>query len=248
MARVVNPRRHLVDHQRRGGIGAEIEHLDCQKADVAESFRNGPGDAARLGGMFRRQRGRDRRRIEDAVLVRVRRHVIEARLAIDAAHDEHRDLVLEIDEAFENGRRFSEAFESRFQLRAFRDARLALAVVAHAARFQDALLAHGRDGLGEIRLAVDGRKRRHGNAEAADEALFLEAVLRNRERFRPWPNGRHGLGGGCGGERNVLELIGDDIDARGEARDLGGVVEVSDDGAGGNVECGARQRQNRCGT
>ena len=58
--------------------------------------------------------------------------------------------------------------------------------------------------------------------------------------FGPGLHGLHGLGCGCCGERNVLELIGDDIDARGEARDLGGVVEVTNDGAGGNVERGAR--------
>ena len=131
-----------------------------------------------------------------------------------------RDLALEIDQPFQDQRHAAQRLEGAVGavLRAAKQA-LALAVIAHPARLQDAAAAEsGERGL-QIGLAADRFEGGGGDAAAVQEALLRQPVLRGLERLggrkhRPLlvevPDGLDG---------HVLELVGDDVGCRGELRE-----------------------------
>ena len=95
----------------------------------------------------------------------VGRDVVEARLAGEAAHEQHRHLALEAHERLERRRRAADGLERRGDLAGRLDARLALAVVAEAARLQNRRRADLGDGRGKVVGAGDRRKARDRNAQ-----------------------------------------------------------------------------------
>src|SRR5262245_20350685 len=84
---VVHARGDLVDHEARGRIGAQVEHLDRQHADVVERLRNGGADLARPGQILAWQSRWHGRAVEDAMAVDVDRAIVERQLPIGGAHD-----------------------------------------------------------------------------------------------------------------------------------------------------------------
>jgi len=96
---------------------------------------------------------------------------------------------------------------------------LPLAVVAERPGLEDAVATDGRKREVEVGVARDVRERLHGHAGRAQELLLLDAVRGQLERPH---TGAHRLL--LGQEReahsgDVLELEGDDVDVRREARE-----------------------------
>ena len=72
----------------------------------------------------------------------------------------------------------------------------------------------------EIGGSLDRGERSDRYAEARDEELLLEPVLRILQRLGAGPHRRDGVRRGCRRERHVLELVGHDVDCRGKRSDL----------------------------
>src|SRR5690606_7429580 len=90
---------------------------------------------------------------------------------------------------------------------------LALAVIAHAARLEDAAAAEGGQRRRQIGVAVDGAEIRRRQADRIDEALLRQPVLADLQRARRRKD-RHDLLKRLGGaDRYVLELVGDHVAA-----------------------------------
>ena len=69
-----------------------------------------------------------------------------------------------------------------------------------------------RDRSIEIGGSLDRGERSDRYAEARDEVLLLEPVLRILQRLGAGPHRRDGVRRGCRRKRHVLELVGDDVD------------------------------------
>ena len=163
---------------------------------------------------------------EDMALVLVLAEIVGDDLAFEAARGDDRDFALEGDEAFEDHRRRAERAMERGDVRALADQRLALAVVAEAAGLQDRGAAELGDRARERARVLDADEGRGLEAEAAQERLFDQPVLRQRERARAGPH-RHARGEILDRRRrHVLELEGDDVDRLGEALERRLVVEA----------------------
>jgi hypothetical protein len=99
VAGVVHARRHLVGDQR----AADVEQFDREYADVVEFTQQGPHE---LLGRARHGRCQIGRRCsaaaQDAALVHVLGEWPDGRLAVDAAHREHRQLARERDQTLDD--------------------------------------------------------------------------------------------------------------------------------------------------
>jgi hypothetical protein len=102
---------------------------------------------------------------------------------------------------------------------------LALAIVAEVRRLEDARAAELRHRLPQLRFVLHDAERRDGKARALQELLFAQTILRGVEDIATGPE-RHA---GCerieGLDRNVLKLVGDDIDALRELEKRGDIGE-----------------------
>ena len=87
---------------------------------------------------------------------------------------------------------------------------LALAVITQAAGLQHAVAAEFGEGRGKVGVIVHRKEIRCGYADAVKEALFGEAVLADLQRPGRREDGNVLGKPAGGGDRHVLELIGDD--------------------------------------
>ena len=92
--------------------------------------------------------------------------------AVEAARRDHRHLALEIDEAFENGRRAAERAMQRREVGALADQRLALAVIAEAPRLEDRRAAERGDRAHQRAGVLDGGETARSQAEVASGTSF----------------------------------------------------------------------------
>ena len=156
-------------------------------------------------------------------------------VALEAARRDDRDFALEGDEALEDHRRAAERSMDRRNVGALADQRLALAVVAEAARLQDRRPAELGDRARERAGVLDPDEGRGLQAEIAQEGLFDQPVLGQRQRARAGPDGQ-ALGQELDRrDRHVLEFVGDDVDRFGKARQRLLVVEGGDRARRGGV-------------
>ncbi len=152
-------------------------------------------------------------------LVLVLAEIVGDDLAFEAPRGDHGYLALEGDEALEDHRRGAERPVDRGDIGAFANERLALAVVAEPSRLEDRRTAEFADRAHQRARVLDPDERRGLEAEVAQERLFDEPVLGQRQRPRPGPN-RHAFVEKLDGRgRHVLEFVGDDVDRLGEARE-----------------------------
>ena len=125
----------------------------------------------------------------------------------------------------------------------FLDRRLTLAVIAEAARLEHRRPADPLDRRRKLGRRSHIGERRGADAEPGDKVLFGEPVLRGRQDFRIGQDRNARRQKRRGLRRHVLELIGNDIDIRGEAVErLGvGVIGAGDamhDVEGGRIRIG----------
>ena len=213
VARVVDPRRELVDHQ---PAAAQLEQLDGQQPDEVEAAREPLGD---LGGVERLERIDRRRRDalgQDPGVVDVARRREGAGPPVAVAGEDHRQLGLEVDLRLEQQRPAvlaAQRADRGRDLGTRTDPRLAPPVVAAERQLEPARVAERvRGGLGVVDPAHLA-PRRHVLADGADEPALREPVLGRPERRQPGPQ-RGVLPGGRGGiEAHVLQLVRDDVAA-----------------------------------
>src|SRR3990172_2486984 len=236
VARVVRPRRDLVDEQ---ALIVGNEHLDREQAHELEALSDRPGDRLRLMRDTGRELGRGEGGIEDVLLVPVLDRHVAAHRAVEPARHDDRDLHAEIDPRLENGRCSPDRAPRRLALPDRLDVRLALAVVAQAPRLEHGGRREVFERVAERGEGGDGRVGCDGDAEAAHEIFFQRPILADAQRI---PAGAHGhplgqpLDAVVG---DVLELEGDDVDRLREGVELGSIVPAAN-GAGP-----ARQRARR---
>jgi N-acyl-D-aspartate/D-glutamate deacylase len=106
--------------------------------------------------------------------------------AVAAPRRHHRGLVCEIDKAFQDGRRALEAFKRLGRFVRRRDFRLALAVIAEAARLDDAAAAQLGERLRTRLINSTSRRRtaRSSSPSFSTKAFSLKTVLGDRQRLR----------------------------------------------------------------
>ena len=214
MAGIMDARGEFVDDQRLA-LALALEHLHAKHADMAERV----GDLA--GNLF----GRDRRAVgdaggraadgEDAVLMHVLHRVVEGERAVLTAHDDHRDFAFEQHQAFEQRRHVADRLERGGRRILGADRRLALAVIAEAARLEQRRRLDARQGRAQILQPVDAGIRGDGDAEPADEILLGQAILRDGERLGLGENRRRARRRFKRLGRHVLELAGHHVDVLG---------------------------------
>ncbi len=209
------------------------EHLDGQHADQVERACDPPADRRGLFGQRRCDRRRCDRSPQDVVLVDVLDRHVDGHRAIDAAGDNHRDFLIEIDPAFEDTGALAGGAGHRLpgagKIGRLADRHLTLAVVAVARRLEHRRPADVRQRRRQRLWRRDRPPRCRRHAAAVEEGLLDEPVLAGGEDGGTGAQ-RHQLvddGGGAGG--NVLELVGDDVDGGGE-RLQGRLIAVVGDG------------------
>ena len=139
--------------------------------------------------------------------------VVSHDLAFQAARRDHRDFALEGDEAFKDHRRRAQRAVNRGDVRAFADQRLALAVVAEPPGLEDRGTAEFGDRAHQRARILDADKGRDLVAEIAQEGLFRQPVLSQRQSARARTD-RQALSEKFDRRRrHVLPLEGDDVDA-----------------------------------
>ena len=116
------------------------------------------------------------------------------------------------------------------------DRRLALAVIAEAAGLQHRRPADPLERRASSAGRADIGERRGADAEAGDEVLLGEPVLRRRQDLRIGQHRNARGEKGRGLRRHVLELVGDDVDIGGEAVERLGVGVVGAGDAMHDVE------------
>ena len=219
---------HLVEHR---AVGAD-EELAGQHADIIEFGRDPFGQRGGFVGLGEDCRGRgDGGVAEDGVAVGVERWIVARDAAVEAAGDQDRELVVEGYERFEH-RGAADRVPRGLRGVGRVDLDLALAVVAEAGGLQHGGGTDRRQASAQAVEAVDCGPGRWTAADALHEAFFADPLLRDAECARAWVDGDalgepfHGL------DRDVLELVGDDV---------AGVGEVGKDDA--VVVVGARHRR-----
>ena len=227
VAAVVDTGCHLVEH--RAVRAAEELHRD--HPDIVQRLGDAAHQRARFLGLVGDDPcGRHDRLRENAVAVDVGGGIPEQYLPIFAAHGEDREFLLEGDEPFQDRRHAADRRPGAAQILGREDARLALAVIAEAARLQDGGGADRLDRGGQIVGAVDLDVGRRAAAERLDETLLVQPVLRRIERARV------GQGGEIGQRAriDILELVGDHRDLGRKAGHGGGIVVAAAGPAIGN--------------
>src|SRR5688572_5245289 len=224
---IVDARRHLVGDQ----PSALDEILDAEHADVAERAHQppvvAPGKA--LQPRVRPGRAGDR---EDAAGVHVLGERVGLHVAGPVARRDERDLAREFHHPFVDEGLPGEACVAFRRVADPADADLSLAVVSEAARLQDAGRAERRKRALKVRDRVHGGIGCDRNAEALENPLLGQAVLRDLERARRRPYGPDARDGPRRRDRHVFPVEGDDVDAAREAGQPRAVVEVPGDDFG----------------
>ena len=202
---------NLVDQRAVGGG----EEFDRQHADVAEVAHDRLGDASRLArvGGDQLAAGNDRP-AQDSALVDIARRIEAARGAIGVARDDQRKFQFEFDRRFGHRRLPADRLERLSRRAGGAGPGLALAVIAQAAGLehqrQAQRLLRGRGVLERI----DSAPRRHPGTGVGEELLLHRSVLRDLQAARA----RNQLGADRGErlDRDILELVGDDVASAGE--------------------------------
>src|SRR5580704_19341686 len=128
-----------------------------------------------------------------------------------------RNFAGEWHEGFEDGGLRTDRAPSRLRGFGLPDHRLALAVVTEPARLQYRRQSDLLERRRQTSQAVRGGKGRRGDTKAADEILFGEPILGDRQYLRIGTNRKAGSEKRRRLCRHVLELVGDEIDIGGEA-------------------------------
>ena len=139
-----------------------------------------------------RDAGRNLRGVEDVVAVLVGAQIVGGEGAGRGAGGHHRDLPLEGHEAFEDGGGAADLGPGGGGIGLGPDHHLALAVIAEAPGLEHGGPADPLERLGELGLVRDGREGGDVDAEAGDEALLQEPVLRHGQRLGV--GGEQGMG------------------------------------------------------
>ena len=180
--------------------------------------------AARLGADARGRAGAG----EDMALVLVLAEIVSRDLAFQAARRDHRHFALEGDEAFEDHRRRTQRAVNRGDVGPFADQRLALAVVTEPPGLEDRRAAELGDRAHQRARVLDADKGRDLMAEIAQERLFRQPVLSERQSTGARTD-RHALRKKFDRRRrHVLPLEGDDVDTLSKARKRRLIVEGGD--------------------
>ncbi len=132
--------------------------------------------------------------------------------AVAAARGDHRDLAFEIDEAFEDGGRAGHRLPCGRGIGKGHDPGLAFAVVAEAAGLEDRRGADFGQRVVQCGGVLDQGVGRGREAGGPEEVFFREPVLGGLERAAAGAHGGDVRDRVDGGERHVLELVGDDVD------------------------------------
>ena len=164
--------------------------------------------------------------VQDAVPVHVLAGVERGDRAVEPARRDHRDLALEVDEALEHRRRLADRDPGLARRGAGIEPHLPLAVVAEAGG------SSGSPGVPSVRerrrqrlrpVHRADRARSRGRARAGSPSPRARSCATSSAR-RPGRTGTSGASSVHRRKRHVLELVGDDVDRRGEGAERGGVV------------------------
>ena len=179
VAAIVHTRRHFVEY--RTGVGSE--KLAGQHTNIAHRLCHARRECACFFLLFYdRGRRRDQRMRQDPAFMDIMRCVPIADLAVLAAHQDYRKFMAESDKALGHALLPTDRVPVAGKVVAGLDARLALAVIAHAHRLQDRRRANIGDRLFEGRQVIDGCER-GGTALMVERKLFLgNAVLGDIKR------------------------------------------------------------------
>ena len=229
VARIVDPRGHLVEH--RAGTGRE--EFKRRHPDIVQRFGHLAGQRARLGHLAQHQRpGRHGRAGQDPAFVDILGAVPEHRGAILPAGQDHAEFGAEADQPFIDQRLARKG--DPLGLVVIGDPPLALAVIAFAAGLEDSGRSDPDQRLVQILARVDRQPRRTAPAELFDEFLLVDPVLRHFQRpgigvqrrgsQRPQRRNRH-----------ILELIGHHRAVGGEGSHRLGIVPVRAGELGANL-------------
>src|SRR3954466_2301639 len=214
VAGIMRPGGQLVDQQ--AAIPGD-EHLHRQDADQTQGIGDSQGDALGLGSRLGWYGGGGGGFVQDVVGVAVLHRRICHHRAILPAGDDHRNLEREIDEALDDGIDSADRPPGIDRRRIAGQLDLALAVITHPGGLHDAGSTDGLIGRRRLTGAAGGFPRRGGDAEAIDEILLQQPVLRDGEHAGAGMH-RHELGEeGHGLDRDILPLQRHDIDRAGEA-------------------------------
>ena len=132
-------------------------------------------------------------------------------LSVEASGRDHRDLALKLYKAFQNRWRTCQRVKCLRQVRAFGQTHLTFAVIAKTSCLQDARQPNllgcrlQRGEIGYIRI------RRRGQPKLGQKVLFDQAILADPQRFAAWAYGNNCLDQVQRLGRDVLKLIGDDV-------------------------------------
>ena len=196
--------------------------LAREDADIVEFVGDLCHQRARLVLLVEHGLRRGQRRGgKDAAFVDIDGRVPETDLAIDAAYQQYRKFMVEVDEAFEHRGVAVDGIPCGVGVGGGHDPRLSLAVIAHAHGLEDRGRADPVEGRIE-RGAVGHRGERCGAAaEPGDEILFGQPVLRDFEPGGTGANRDMAREEAHRVDRHIFEFIGDDVAMRregGEAR------------------------------
>src|SRR5574337_1643032 len=189
VAGIVDARGDLVDDEPFTPLPvAGHEQFDRQHADIVERLQYLDRDPPRLlrgvGADARRRPGAG----EDVALVLVLAQIVSDDLAFEAAGGDDRHLAFEGDEALKDHWRAAERAMPSRDVRAFANERLALAVVAEAADFEDRGAAELGHRAGERARILNPGEARGRQLKIAQEGLFDQPVLGEGERARAGPD------------------------------------------------------------
>ena len=187
MAAVVRARCHFVDHQPAqvgvtGGRRFQHKKFNAQHADVIQSVGNRLGSGNRARGQRRRHIafvnfGNSQNAVAVQIALQRQMHALTGGIA---RHD-HRALHLQGQHFFQHTRHLLQGVPGLRQFGLAAHPHLALAVITHARRFQNARQQAVRDGCQLLRRSDHGMWRA-GHATTHKMRLFIGPVLRYRYR------------------------------------------------------------------
>ena len=195
MAGIMDARGDLVDDQ-LGRLAFALEHLHARARRHGRAPRRPCRQSSLASTAMRRaMRGRRAADGEDAVLMHVLDRIVEGERAVLTAHDDHRHLALEQRPGLRAAPARCRSPRARRRLVLAADRRLALAVIAEAARLEQRRRLDARRAPRADPPALSTRRKGRRNAEPADEILLGQAIL------------RHGEGLGLGENRRAREPL-----------------------------------------
>ena len=208
VTRVMHPRRNLVHQQPLG----RHKQLHPHYADIIQRIQDPRRDQDRIRPLAGRQPRRDCGSRQDPVLVDILARIIGCDRPIQPPRRNHRHLVAKADKPLQHRRRTVHRPKGRRRISRRHNPRLPLAIISQPRGFQN----RRRADLGNRRLQIGQRSHRPigraGQAKSGQKILLGNPLLRNRQGAAVRANGLGRLQQIQRGGRDVLKLIGDDID------------------------------------